>query len=300
MVQSETVIASIGSFLTSLLPPTTEMSAIGSFDMFTASPTFTLLSTASDAEALRLRNKHVFILSLTGTIARLLTGITADYLSPPLVAVPAPPSNDPDAPDHMFIRKRKQILPRSLYAAISALLLAAIFGWSSGFLKTERGLWVLSAGTGGLYGALFTLSVRSSTKHCLHLELTCLASHRFSAFRTDKLWPGMGHGLVLCKLLSSTRPAKADFNPGRTRLGRLFVCLRIPLAGYRIAIWTRCIAVLWLRVLQRDTGHSSGMLCGVCARLRVDWAEMEGVRVMSPEHPHQYTLHRLVRLIHQY
>ena len=116
----------------------------------------------SEAEALRLRNKHVFILSLTGTFARLLTGITADYLSPPLVAIPAPPTDDPHAPPHQFVRKRRQILPRSMYAALSALLLAGVFGWSSGFLKTERGLWVLSAGTGGLYGALFTLSVSLS------------------------------------------------------------------------------------------------------------------------------------------
>lgn len=122
---------------------------------------FTTLSLASDAEALRLRNKHVFILSLTGTIARLLTGITADYLSPPLVATPAPHSDDPHAPTHQFVRKRRQILPRSMYAAISAAILAAVFGWSSGFLKSEKGLWVLSAGTGGLYGALFTLSVRA-------------------------------------------------------------------------------------------------------------------------------------------
>lgn len=127
------------------------------------------MSAATDAEALRLRNKHVFILSLTGTIARLLTGFTADYLSPPLVAVPAPPSDDPDAPTHLFVRKRRQILPRSLYAAISAMILAAIFGWSSGFLKSERGLWVLSAGTGGLYGALFTLSVRDPAYSRFHV-----------------------------------------------------------------------------------------------------------------------------------
>jgi len=50
-------------------------------------------------------------------------------------------------------------MSRSVFAALCAILLAAVFGWCSGYLKTERGLWVLSAGTGGLYGALFTLSV---------------------------------------------------------------------------------------------------------------------------------------------
>jgi hypothetical protein len=152
------VISSIGSFLTSLLPPTTSALSSVSFDTFSGSPASVLWS-ASDEEALNLRNKHVFILSLTGTIARLLTGITADYLAPPLVAVPAPPSDDPLAPTHLFVRKRKQRMSRSVFAALSAVLLALIFGWCAGYLQTERGLWVLSAGTGGLYGALFTLTV---------------------------------------------------------------------------------------------------------------------------------------------
>lgn len=156
-LQSETVIASIGSFVASLLPPITQDYMIHSSDILISKP-FAILLAPPDAEALRIRNKHVFILSLTGTIARLLTGITADYLSPPLVAIPAPPSDDPDAPTHLFVRKRKQIMPRSIFAAISAVILAAVFGWSAGFLKSERGLWVLSAGTGGLYGALFTLT----------------------------------------------------------------------------------------------------------------------------------------------
>jgi hypothetical protein len=50
-------------------------------------------------------------------------------------------------------------MSRSIFAALCAILLAGVFGWCSGYLRTERGLWALSAGTGGLYGALFTLSV---------------------------------------------------------------------------------------------------------------------------------------------
>jgi hypothetical protein len=53
-------------------------------------------------------------------------------------------------------------MSRSIFAALCAILLAAVFGWCSGYLRTEKGLWVLSAGTGGLYGALFTLSVSES------------------------------------------------------------------------------------------------------------------------------------------
>lgn len=111
---------------------------------------------------LALRNKHVFILSLASTVARLVTGLTADWLSPPLIAVPAANSDNPDSPTHLFIRKRKQRLSRSMYAALCAIALAAVFAWSAGLLETERGLWVLSGGTGALYGALFTLAVSTS------------------------------------------------------------------------------------------------------------------------------------------
>jgi len=163
------VIASIGSFLTSLLPPTTSSTSSHSLDILLSPLSILSTTSTSDEEALNLRNKHVFILSLTGTIARLLTGISADYLAPPLVAVPAPHSDDPHAPTHLYIRKRKQRLSRSLFAALCAVLLAGIFGWSAGYLQSEKGLWVLSAGTGGFYGALFTLSV---SRHPLHYEDT--------------------------------------------------------------------------------------------------------------------------------
>lgn len=124
------------------------------------SPLASLFSISMAADnGLMLRNKHVFILSLASTLARLFTGLTADWLSPPLVAVPAPPSSNPDAPSHLFIRKRKQRLSRSMYAALCCVFMAAVFGWSAGLLETERGLWVLSGGTGSLYGALFTLAV---------------------------------------------------------------------------------------------------------------------------------------------
>jgi len=130
-----------------------------SFDILSLNPLSILQTHTSDEEALNLRNKHVFILSLTGTIARLATGLMADYLAPPLVAIPAPPSDDPHAPTHLFVRKRKYRISRSMFAAICAICLAGVFGWCAGYLRSERGLWVLSAGTGGLYGALFTLSV---------------------------------------------------------------------------------------------------------------------------------------------
>lgn len=162
--QGEMVIASIGSILTSLLPPTIRSSLVA----WTASfQPLSLLSTRSSSalsphpgpNALALRNKHVSLLSLTGTVARLLVGITADYLAPPPTAVPAPPSDDPNAPTHLFVQKKKVRLRRSTFAALCALALAAVLAWSAAWLEDEPRLWVLSAGTGMLYGALFTLTV---------------------------------------------------------------------------------------------------------------------------------------------
>ncbi|RSH83997.1 putative monocarboxylate transporter mch1 [Saitozyma podzolica] len=166
----EMIIASIGSILTSLLPPTIRSSLVA----WTASShPLSLLSTRSVSalsphpgpNALALRNKHVSLLSLTGTVARLLVGITADYLAPPPTAVPAPPSDDPNAPTHLFVQKKKVRLRRSTFAALCALALAAVLAWSAGWLEEEPRLWVLSAGTGMLYGALFTLTPAIVSAH---------------------------------------------------------------------------------------------------------------------------------------
>ena len=140
------ILATMGSVLTSLLPH--------------ASENLLLLNAVN---ALGLRNKHVRILSLTSTSARLITGLSADYLAPSLVSVPNPRSNtdnaEDDMPERLYIRKRKVRLTRSAFAAICSFVLAAIFAWSAGMLSSEGGLWVLSGGVGALYGALFTLTV---------------------------------------------------------------------------------------------------------------------------------------------
>ena len=154
--QSETIIASIGSILTSLLPPNVTMPSL--------SPTLSLLSPAvpTPSEALALRNKHVSILSISGTISRLLTGLIADHLAPPLtpIKVPhGPGQNDMNASMHVYVQRKPVILLRGTFNAICAILLAGVFAWSAGWLEGEEGLWVLSAGTGVMYGALFTLTV---------------------------------------------------------------------------------------------------------------------------------------------
>ncbi|WWC90200.1 uncharacterized protein L201_005133 [Kwoniella dendrophila CBS 6074] len=158
----EMVVASIGSIITSLLPPTTSINPSSLiFSLF--NPTnefkFTINSTESTTP-LALRNKHVFLLSLTSTISRLITGALADYLAPPLTATINPlHKTDPvNQPTHLFIRKRPVRLSRSAFAALSGTILGLVFAWSAGFLNGKgETLSVLSAGSGAMYGAIFTL-----------------------------------------------------------------------------------------------------------------------------------------------
>ncbi|WVF66511.1 hypothetical protein IAT40_001251 [Kwoniella sp. CBS 6097] len=145
----EMVVASIGSIITSLLPPT-------SLHL----PSF--LSIASTDNPLALRNKHVFLFSIFSTLSRLVTGVLADYLAPPLQAKPNPAHrHDPTAPSHLFVRKRQVRLSRSAFAALCAVVLGGVFAWCAGMLgndgQGEKGLSVLSGGVGAMYGAIFTL-----------------------------------------------------------------------------------------------------------------------------------------------
>lgn len=158
--------ASVGSMLTSLLPPPstavfgtgTSFTPVLSVFGETAPLVGAQVAVADAPNPLALRNKHVMILSLTGTIARLLVGITADLLCPPPTAVPAPPSDDPDAPAHVFVQKKRIWLRRSSFAVLAIVALAAVCAYAAGVLQSEEGLWVVSAGTGSLYGTIFTLT----------------------------------------------------------------------------------------------------------------------------------------------
>lgn len=60
---------------------------------------------------------------------------------------------------HIYVQRKPVKLLRTSFNALCAILLAGVFAWSAGWLESERGLWVLSAGTGVMYGALFTLTV---------------------------------------------------------------------------------------------------------------------------------------------
>ncbi|KLT41697.1 MFS general substrate transporter [Cutaneotrichosporon oleaginosum] len=165
---SETVMATFGNIVTALLPPEAlfglsalRQAAAQTLHLFDPAA---LTFKATD-QALSLRNKHVFILSISSTLSRLVTGVLADHLAPAAVAVPAPHSDDPDAPTHYFVQKKPVIMHRSMFAAICAALLALVFAWAAAWLAAEPALWVLSFGVGALYGALFTLSPAIVSTH---------------------------------------------------------------------------------------------------------------------------------------
>ncbi|KAL1407246.1 hypothetical protein Q8F55_006664 [Vanrija albida] len=164
---SEMIIATIGTILTSLLPPE-QLAAIKQFMAQTMGHPLLSVSTlasAAESSALELRNKHVLILSMCSTVARLLTGFAADRLSPAPVAVPAPRSDDPTAPSHYFVQQEPIILSRSAFCSLCTVGLGAVLAWSAAYLDDEPHFWVLSAGVGTLYGAIFTLTPAITSSH---------------------------------------------------------------------------------------------------------------------------------------
>lgn len=186
----EMTIASIGSILTSLLPSPTSLlpsptSLLPTSTSF--SHLFTLHHAPTDTNPLKQRNTQVFLISLSSTLSRLLTGLLADYLSPPPTAVPNPayhPDQDdpfaPTPPDqadtprdretahpqppHLWKQIKKVKMSRAAMTATCALLLGAVYVFGAAGLHGKQGqgakrLWVLGIGVGAMYGALFTLTV---------------------------------------------------------------------------------------------------------------------------------------------
>lgn len=163
---SETLMASIGSVASSLLPPDSRAVFVDVIKAFASwSPSATVSTALKDSSALAIRNKHLFIVSIASTVARLITGFTADWLAPAPIAVPAAPSDDPNAPSHYFVQRDPVRLRRSVFCALCAAFLAICFAYNAAFLEEESQLWILSGGVGLLYGAIFTLTPAIVSTH---------------------------------------------------------------------------------------------------------------------------------------
>lgn len=111
------------------------------FDMASS---LTVNPAESDDELLALRSHHVFLLSISSTLARLVTGAVADYLAP---VVPSTSGG-----------VRKTIISRSVLASVSLAVMSGVFLWGGVLLHTEQGLSVVSVGIGAAYGTFFTLT----------------------------------------------------------------------------------------------------------------------------------------------
>ena len=97
----------------------------------------------NDADrSLVLRSHLVLLLSVSSTVARLVTGVLVDYLSP---VSPVPGS-------------RRRTVDRSILAAGCLVVLAGALLWGALGIRSVDGLDLLSIGVGGMYGAVFTIT----------------------------------------------------------------------------------------------------------------------------------------------
>lgn len=134
-------LASIGAILSSILADS-EPAPHNVFSM-------SLFGPIVQPSALQLRSKHILFLSMSSTIARLITGVVADYLSPIVL------------PPHSTRKTvRRTTMTAVCVAVCTAVYLVAVFA-----IKTEARLWVLSLGIGAMYGALFTLIPAITSRH---------------------------------------------------------------------------------------------------------------------------------------
>jgi hypothetical protein len=141
-------LTSIGSVLESLLASPADHSGNIMADFFLAqghNPARLISTATSKSNALALRSKHILFLSISSTLARLIVGAAADYLSPVVET-------------HAESQRRRFSAKRSTLTVLCMAIETAVYVYTAAFLQTERGLWVLSAGMGAMYGAIFTLT----------------------------------------------------------------------------------------------------------------------------------------------
>jgi hypothetical protein len=94
--------------------------------------------------SLALRSHLVLLLSVSSTVARLVTGVLVDYLSP----VSPPPGGV----------NRRRTIDRSVLAAGCLVVLSGALLWGALGVRSVKGLDLLSIGVGGMYGAVFTIT----------------------------------------------------------------------------------------------------------------------------------------------
>lgn len=148
ILQAEMTLTSIGSILDSILASHSRqnINLLSDFFVMQGSNPARLLTTAtSKSTALALRSKHILYLSISSTLARLIVGAAADYLSPIVTS-------------HAEERRRKMSVKRSTLTVICMAIETAVFIYTAAALETEKGLTVLSLGMGAMYGAIFTLT----------------------------------------------------------------------------------------------------------------------------------------------
>lgn len=146
--QAEMTLTSIGSILDSILASRSRQNITLLSDFFAmqgSNPARLLATASSKSTALALRSKHILYLSISSTLARLIVGAAADYLSPIVIS-------------QAEERRRKISAKRSTLTVACMAVETAVFVYTAAALETEKGLSVLSLGMGAMYGAIFTLT----------------------------------------------------------------------------------------------------------------------------------------------
>lgn len=162
------IVNSIGSIITSLItpPPSSSHHLLSISSLPLTALKFKQPSLPSPHQ---VRQSAVQLISITNTLSRLFIGFIADYTSSSETPPPAPPAVAPSSvlppvdPAEEDKRRssqsrRIQISKITLLLGVIALLIVPTYLWSAIGLSSLRSLWVLTAGVGSAYGALFTLT----------------------------------------------------------------------------------------------------------------------------------------------
>lgn len=189
----EMTIASIGSILTSLLP--TPTSLFSPFSLFTPYDIDTNPLAQRNTQVFLISLSSTLSRLFTGLLADYLSPPPTAVPNPayrpdqddPFASTPPPQDHDDDdddednhaiaaggasgaddrerahpQPPHLWKQINKVRMSRAAMTGTCALLLGAVYVFAAAGLQGEKGekrLWVLSVGVGGMYGALFTLTV---------------------------------------------------------------------------------------------------------------------------------------------